>query len=168
MPAQSKIAALPEDVRAELDRRLIAGGFSDYRGLADWLSENGCEISHVAVHRHGQEVQRQIEMIRLATDNAKALRDATGDDTDALADGAMRMIQAQMWKVLAAGGEGDVRALSQAARALADTARASVTIQQERRKVLGEAAEAAGTEARRLGMPPDFEAAIRKHVQALE
>ena len=151
MPARSRIAALPGDVRAELDRRLVAGGFSDYRGLAEWLSGQGFEIGRSSVHRHAKDVERQIEMIRLSTENAEALLGAIGD-TDALADGAMRMIQAKMWEVLAKADEGDVKTLSGAARALADTARASVTIQQERRKVLGEAAEAVGAAAARQGI----------------
>ena len=164
MPPRSKIRAFPEDVRRELDARLIAGGFGGYAALAEWLASRGFEIGVSSVKRYGAELESRIERIRLATEQAEALVQAAGE-TGALADASMRLIQEKMWDVLSTADEKDVKALSAAARALADTARASVTIQQERRKVLGEAAEAAGTEARRLGISPDFEAAIRKAVQ---
>ena len=164
MPPRSKIRAFPEDVRRELDARLIANGFGGYAELAAWLNGNGLEIGVSSVKRYGAELEKRIEMIRLATEQAESLVEAAGD-TGALADGAMRLIQMKIWDVMSTADEGDIKALATAARSLADTARASVTIQQERRKVLGEAAEAAGTEARRLGISPDFEAAIRKAVQ---
>ncbi|MCY4030285.1 MAG: DUF3486 family protein [Acidobacteria bacterium] len=164
MPPRSKIRTFPEDVRRELDARLIAGGFGGYAALAEWLRSRGFEIGASSVKRYGADLEQRIERIRLATEQAEALVEAAGE-TGALADASMRLIQEKMWDVLAASDEKDVKALSAAARALADTARASVAIRQERRKVLGEAAEAAGTEARRLGISPDFEAAIRRAVQ---
>ena len=41
MPARSKITQLPDEIRAELERRLITGGFSDYSSLELWLRDQG-------------------------------------------------------------------------------------------------------------------------------
>ena len=161
MGRRSKVATLPEDVRRELEQRLIGGGFSDYSGLAEWLAGQGYEISRAAVHSYGQKMERRVEQIRLATEHAEALVEASGD-TAALADASMRVIQERMWDVLIASDEGDVKTLSAAARALADTARASVTIQQERRKVLQKAADKVTRVVREAGAPADLEAALRK------
>ena len=164
MPPRSKIRTFPEAVRRELDERLIRGGFAGYDDLAAWLTAQGCEIGVSSVKRYGAELERRVERIRLATEQAEALVDAAGD-TGALADASMRLIQERMWDVLSKADEGDVKALSAAARALADTARASVTIQQERRKVLSQAADAATGAARRAGISADTESAIRAAIE---
>ena len=54
MPSPPKVARLSEPLRAELDRRLIANGFSDYYALSDWLEEHGFEIGKSALHSYGQ------------------------------------------------------------------------------------------------------------------
>ena len=40
MPPRSKIDALPEELRKELEQRLIGSGFSSYREHAAWLAEH--------------------------------------------------------------------------------------------------------------------------------
>jgi Protein of unknown function (DUF3486) len=54
MPARSKVAMLPEEVRTELERRIIERSFSGYQDLADWLQTKGYQIAHDSVQRHGQ------------------------------------------------------------------------------------------------------------------
>jgi len=163
VPPRSKIRTLPEDVRRELDARLIASGFGGYAELAAWLNDNGLEIGVSSVKRYGADLEKRIEMIRLATEQAESLVEAAGD-TGALADGAMRLIQMKIWDVMSTADEGDIKALATAARSLADTARASVTIQQERRKVLGEAAEAVGAEAARQGLSKETALLLREKI----
>ena len=164
MPPRSKIATLPEDVRRELDRRLIERGFGSHAELADWLQAKGYEIARPSVQRHSQNLQSRIEKIQLATQGAEALVDAAGD-TGALADASMRLIQERMWDVLIASEDKDIKKLSSAARALADTARASVMVQQERRKVLQEASDAVGAAARSQGISPALEKMLRDAIE---
>lgn len=54
MGLRSKIDLMPKEVRAELEKRIVEGGFANYRGLAKWLKDNGYAISRSAVHRHGK------------------------------------------------------------------------------------------------------------------
>lgn len=56
MPPPSKIDLLPPEVRAELDRRLIAHAFGNSVGLSEWLAEKGYEIGKSAVGLCGQAV----------------------------------------------------------------------------------------------------------------
>ena len=165
MPARSKVQALPEATRLELNRRLIEGGFGGYTALADWLESQGFEIGRSSVHRHGAQLERRIERTRIATEGAKSFVEAVGDDQGALAEASLGLIQERMWELLVATEEGDLKALAGAARALADTARASVTVRQDRRKALREAATAAGRAARRAGVSEDTERLIREAVQ---
>ncbi len=162
---RSKVATLPEDVRKELDSRLIASGFGDYTQLAEWLRSQGFEIARSSVHRYGANLERRIEQVRLATEGAESLVGAAGDDTGAVADAGLRMIQQKLYDVLLASEEDDLKALSAAARALADTARAGTTVRQERRKILREAAVKAGRVARRKGVSKDTAAAIREAIE---
>ena len=152
MPARSRVRQLPLEIRQELDRRLIAGGFSGYRELATWLQSQGHKIGRMAVHRHGEALERRIEKIRLATEHAEALVEASGDESGTLADASLRMIQTRFFELLVraeSGAEGSLKELSAAARALAEAARAGQSIRAERRKALKEAADEAVRAAKR-------------------
>lgn len=165
MPARSKIAVLPEDVRAELDQRLIANGFGGLADLSEWLSDQGYEISKTSVQRHSSQLEARIEQVRNATIMAEALVEASGDETSAMADSSLRLIQSKIHDVLMKAETGDVKELSAAARAMAEVARAGLAVRQERRKVLREAANAAGTAARRAGLSSGTAAEIRAAIE---
>src|SRR6266851_1252002 len=71
MPARSKVAMLPAEVRTELDRRIVEQAFSGYQDLAEWLQGQGYHIAHDSVQRHGSRLLRRIEaMERLARQSA--------------------------------------------------------------------------------------------------
>ena len=166
MPARSRVRQLPADIRSELNAKLIDGGFADYSGLADWLAERGFSVSRSAVHRYGAELERRIEQIRLSQEHAAALVEATGDeDAGVLADASMSLVQRQMFEVMLASEGNDLGELAKAARALADTGRAGVTVRADRRKALAAAAEKAGAVARSAGLSPEVVQAIRDAVE---
>lgn len=84
MPARSKVLSLPANVKAELDRRLVDGGFQDYEGLSAFLAEQGFEVSASAVHRYGQSFEKQVQALKVASGQAQVAVEALGDDEDAL------------------------------------------------------------------------------------
>ncbi len=100
MPKISKIDALPLDVRMELDRLLIQRAFSDYRGLEAWLAEKGFEIGKSSIHRYGKEFKEQIEAIRLATEQAKAISEVCDDDANNLGDALGRLAQQKAFDLI--------------------------------------------------------------------
>lgn len=53
MAQRSSIEKLPEAVRHEFERKLVENGFSDYQAIAEWLQDQGYEISRSAAHRYG-------------------------------------------------------------------------------------------------------------------
>ena len=166
---KSFAATLPPDVRADLDRELIQRGFAGYAAIAQWLSARGYAISKSAVHRHGAALERRIERIRAASEQAQVLVDAVGDDGGALADASMRAIQQRIHDVLVAADDGeeqpDLRALASTAKALAETSRASALLRAERRKVLAAAAEVASATASGAGVSEEVEQAIRRAIE---
>ncbi len=100
MPQRSKIVLLPPELKEELDRLLIENGFSDYRGLADFLTERGHPISHAAVHRYGEEFEAKMMAIKLVTEQAKAICGTVGDDEGAVNDALIRLVQQKAFDVL--------------------------------------------------------------------
>tara|TARA_B100001079_G_scaffold75915_3_gene65314 strand:+ start:60 stop:575 length:516 start_codon:yes stop_codon:yes gene_type:complete len=89
----------PED-RQQLERKLVANGFSDYEALAQWLQALGYEIHKSQVHRFGQSFQERLKRIKTATEQAKMLQDELGDDEGALNDALIRHVQAQLFELL--------------------------------------------------------------------
>ena len=165
MPARSKVARLPAEVREELDRRLIAGSFSDYTGLAEWLASVGHEISRSALHAHGSQLERRIDAIQVATEQAKALVAGAPDAEGSVSEATLRMAQERLFTLLMEADGGSLKDIAGAARAVADMARAQVSVAAERRKALADAAERAGKAAKAAGASPDVLGAVRQAIE---
>jgi len=97
---RSKIELLPDEVLNELNERLVKGRFAGYDELAKWLKANGFEISRSALHRYGQKFEDKIGALKLATDQAKAVVDASPDDEGAMNEALMRLIQEKLFSIL--------------------------------------------------------------------
>lgn len=156
------MSRLPEEVRSELEHRLVTGGFAGYRQLAAWLQDQGFEISHASVHRHGQALERQIAQVKAATDMAAALIDATPDDGAAMSDASLRLVQQKMFDLLLTSEDDDLKGMGTAATALAKAARANLAVQSERRKLLKDAAERQEKAIKELGIDGDTADALRR------
>jgi len=100
MPQRSKVQALPEAVKSDLDKKLVAGGFCDYATLSDWLKEQGYEISKSSLHRYGSGFEQRLSAIKIATDQAQAIADTIGDDQGVLGDALTRLIQEKTFQLL--------------------------------------------------------------------
>ena len=100
MPQRPKIYQLPDTVKAELDRRLISGGFCDYVALSAWLADAGYEISKSAINRYGQEFEQRLSAIKIATEQARAIGEAAGDDAGNMNDALVRLCQEKAFQVL--------------------------------------------------------------------
>lgn len=111
MPQRSKVLTLPDEVKAELDKRLIGCGFADYVGLAGWLKDQGFEISRSAIHRYGQEFESRLGAIRIATEQARAIVQAAGDEEGSMNEALIRLVQQEAFNVLVGLNDEDKNAL---------------------------------------------------------
>jgi len=106
MPQRSKIIMLPPEIKAELDRRIVAGNFAGYEVMAEWVNEQlrdcGLEItiSRSAVHRYGQQFGERLAAIKIATEQARAITEAVGDEEGVMGDALTRLCQEKAFKVL--------------------------------------------------------------------
>jgi hypothetical protein len=99
-PHSYKIKRLPPELRAEFERRLVEGEFSDYRGLSRWLSSRGYYISHTSLHRYGTALENKLKALKLATEQARAVVEAAGGADDMVNEGLMRLVQGDLFRVL--------------------------------------------------------------------
>lgn len=175
MPRRSKILDLPPEIKAELDRRLIAGGFTNYEDQADWLNERlsvvGLEltISRSGVHRYGQAFEAKCEAIKIATEQAKAIVSVVGDDEGDMNEALIRLIQQLSFDILIKNEDADIATLlPKMGVMVAKLSKASVDQKkyaaEARKKALEEAASTAERTAKQEGVSPDTIERIRRDV----
>lgn len=146
MGERSKVLDLPESTRAELDDRLIKGGFRGYADLEAWLRTNGHEVSRSAIHRYGSKLDQRISELTRSTAQAKALVAAAPDDSADMSEALMRLMQEKLFTLLM---EMDVdpeqASLGAIAKAMAPLARASIALKQHASSVAEKTRAAAET-----------------------
>ena len=100
MPARSKVAMLPEEVRNELERRILERSFSGYHDLADWLQAQGYRIAHDSVQRHGARLARKIEAMDRLAHQAHAIAEATNHADTTVVEVAIKLIHHRILALL--------------------------------------------------------------------
>ncbi len=144
MGARSKVEQLPKSVKEWLDKALVDGNFSGYKALSDHLKSQGFEVSKSAIHRHGERMERSLKAIKLTTEQAKAIVDASPDDEDALNQALVRLTQEKLFQVLLdIDIDPDKINISGLTKSIAELSRASVTMKDFAAKVKSRAKDAA-------------------------
>ncbi len=175
MPPRSKIDLLPDDVRAELDRKLLGAGFGSYVELAAWLTERGHAIGKSAVGEYGKALQERLDSIRASTDAARQIAQAAPDDADERSNAIISLLQAEIFETLivlqSAAKEADstkrIAMLGSVAKNIATLTRASVTRNKwavEVRQKVDAAIAAASKIASRGGLSADAVSEIRSAI----
>lgn len=142
MPARSSIIRLPKEVREEFEKKLISGGFCDYEGLAGWLKSRGYEISRSAAHRYGKQFEEKLAAIKVATEQAKAITEAVGDEEGAMGEALTRLAQEKAFTVLVEMESAGEISLASLGRMIADLNRTSISQKRWMREVKEKARKA--------------------------
>lgn len=100
MPVRSKVTQLPKKIKAELDRRLVESAFSGYVGLAEWLTENGYQISKSSVFRYGKEFETRLTTLKDITEQARVVSEEIGDDENLVIDMLVRIAGQKLFQRL--------------------------------------------------------------------
>lgn len=135
MPPRSKILDLPEDLRAELDQRLINNGFSDFVALSEWLNDElekrglALRVGKNSIWRHGDKFADRLDSLKLATEQAKALAAESPDDEGAMSDALIKLTQEKLFNILVNLDTEDVSKinLSNLTKGIAQLTRATVS-----------------------------------------
>lgn len=135
MPPRAKLSLLDEDLRRELDAKIVANGFAGYQGIVDWLAERGIEVSVPTAHRHGSALERKLDAVRASTLAARAIADAAPDDADLRSAAVISLVQTELFNTLVALQEAEetedqaqrLKIISRAAQGIATLTRASTS-----------------------------------------
>lgn len=168
MGQRSKILDLPDETRAELDAKLITGGFRGYEQLEQWLESKGYEVGKSSIHRYGSKLEQRVAELKRSTDQAKALVAASPDEAGDMSEALMRLMQEKLFTLLM---EMDVdpeqASLGAIAKAMAPLARASIALKKyssEVREKAEAAADAAEKIARKGGLSADAVNTLRREI----
>lgn len=75
--SHSKVAKLPEEIRAAVDRKIMAG--VEYQEIADYINAMGTEVSRSSVNRYGQRFMDKMERLRMAREQARIVVETAKD-----------------------------------------------------------------------------------------
>lgn len=168
MPRPSNVEILPKEVKEWLDQTLVENNFSGYQQLEEALRERGYQISKSAIHRYGQNFEKRLAAVRLSTEQAKAIVDASPDDEGAVNDALMRLVQDKLFNVLIDLEIDPAKVnFGSLARAVAELGRASVTQKKWASEVKKKAEEAAATvvqAARKGGLSDETVEQIKRQI----
>ena len=146
MPKRSAVEQLPEDVKAELDQKLIQTGFSGYLALEGWLEEKGLGISKSALHRYGQQFEERVSALKQATDQAKAIVEASPDEGGAMNEALIRLVQEKLFSALIDMQNTGKLNLTSLARVVAELGKTSV----QQKEYMGKVQEKAQSAAKKV------------------
>ena len=169
MARRSKISKLPKEVKDWLDRALSENGFGDYELLAAELKERGFDISKSAIHRYGQDFESRLGALRMATEQAKAIVQASPDDEGSVSEALMRLVQEKLFQTLIECEPGPDKNidLAKVSKAVAELTRATVSQKKWQAEVGAKAvvaADAVEAIAKQGGLSADAMDKIRKGI----
>lgn len=168
MPPRSKVHALPKAVKAWLDGALVDGNFGGYEGLAEELKGRGYDVSKTSIHRYGQAFEERLSTLRLVTEQAKAVVEASPDDDDAVNQALIRVTQEKLFTVMM-----DLKIdpkqvdIAKITRSIADLSRSSTASKEYANKVKLRAKEAAkdiAAVAKKAGLTDEAVNEIKKRI----
>ncbi len=136
MPKKSIIESLPQEFREKLNKKLIDAGFQHYQALSDWLAAEGYQISKSTLHRYGQHFEKNLESLRVFTEQAKIIAAEIGDENNDLGDALTRLMQQRAYQALLELEDPGEISLTSLARAIADINRSSVTVKKYRAETM--------------------------------
>jgi len=186
MARRSRIKTeVPREIQDEFNARLVAGGFSDYEGLTDWLNERLAEeglsvrISKTSAFRYGAEFQEQFERDmaeqRQLYQIAKTSMADNQDPEGVVREATIRTMQTRLLRLSIALRDAEeagddphllAETSSKIAKAIADLGRTDIMSQKYkaeiRRQVRQEAAEELTQELKNDGISAELEASIKR------
>ena len=101
-PRTWKIKSMPRDLKEKFDKVLHDGTMQTSLQLAKWLGDNGFEISRRAVDDYRSNFERRLDSVRLASEQARIVCEQFKDDDAQMQSALMRLVQTQLFEVLAA------------------------------------------------------------------
>ena len=95
-----KIAALPDQVRTEMEHRLAEPGNS-LRLVSKWLEdEHAARIGPTSLQRHKRRLDLKLLPVKYATQEARAIVEASGGDNEEINRALTMLVQTKIYEML--------------------------------------------------------------------
>ncbi|MBV8358526.1 MAG: DUF3486 family protein, partial [Deltaproteobacteria bacterium] len=117
------------NIRKEVERRMLAKRFSDYEGLAEWVRQQGYDISDDSLWRYGKSLKREFTAARFSLLQARMLASQAPDHKGRLMQALIQVVQQRLLSALAEAEETDHAEISRLVHAVAELARVSFSHQ---------------------------------------
>ncbi|HLI78346.1 MAG TPA: phage protein Gp27 family protein [Candidatus Binataceae bacterium] len=99
-PSRNKLAQLPEELRAEVDRRLADSGNS-CRAVSEWLEdEHATRIGPSSLQYRKKRLDLELLGVKYATSEARAIVEATGGDNEEINRALTTLVQTKLYDML--------------------------------------------------------------------
>ena len=129
MPPRPKVYALPEEVRAELERRIVERTFSGYEDLAAWLQGQGFQIADDSVQRHGARLRQKMESLAQSTQHAQAITRTSPKVRATLVEATTDLLNERIFSAVMEAEQSGHQDIALLSRTLADLSRMTIARQ---------------------------------------
>ncbi len=120
---------LPPHIRKQVERRMLAKRFSDYEGLAEWVRQQGYDISDDSLWRYGKSLKREFTAAQFSLLQARMLADQAPDHKGRMMQALIQVVQQKLMSALAQVEEIDHTDITRLVHAVADLSRISLAHQ---------------------------------------
>jgi Protein of unknown function (DUF3486) len=104
-PKTWKIKRMPRDLKQQLDQFLCEGTMHTSLQLQKWLADNGFEISRRCIDDYRHNFERQLDSVRLATEQARIVCEQSKGDDAQMQGALMRLVQTRLFEILVVAKE---------------------------------------------------------------
>jgi hypothetical protein len=129
MPPRSKVATLPQELRDELERRIVERAFSGYEELADWLQQQGYQIAEDSIQRYGARLHQKIESLEQSAQQAKAIASAAPEARATIVDATIELLNERVFSALMEAEQIEQNDIVRLSRTVGDLSRISIARQ---------------------------------------
>jgi len=129
MPPRSKVYSLPQEVRAELERRIVERTFSGYEDLAAWLQSQGFQIAEDSVQRHGARLRQKMESLAQSTQHAQAITRTSPKVRATLVEATIDLLNERIFSAVMEAEQSGHQEIALLSRTLADLSRMTIARQ---------------------------------------
>ena len=99
-PKSWKIRRMPRDLKQQLDAMLTEGIMHTSLQLQKWLADNEFEISRRGIDDYRHNFERQLDSVRLASEQARIVCEQFKGDDAQMQAALMRLVQTRLFEIL--------------------------------------------------------------------
>jgi len=104
-PKTWKIKRMDRDLKDQLDALLRLGTMHTSLQLQKWLADNGFEISRRCIDDYRHNFERQLDSVRLATEQARMVCEQFKGDDAQMQGALLRLVQTRLFEILVVAKE---------------------------------------------------------------